>query len=247
MEPAIRVARDSLSLPRGPSASPTRRRPSRLEPRENEKEVGESVEIGDDVEVHRLRFRQPDDRPLRPPTNGARHVQCSGAGLSTREDERTELRQLLVRLVDPALHHDHPLEGEYRRLGARPVPAGRGCGQLGAECEQVVLDRREPLSDRPVRHLRQGPAEDGVQLVRTSVGLHARVALADSAAPEERGPALVAGARIDLHRLRTPGSTHRSLVSLRMFCAFSRREIAWSAEAPSSGVRSARTSSRTSR
>src|SRR4249919_335690 len=115
---------------------------------EDEQQVGEAVEVD---RGERVRVRNGQDRPLGPPTDGAREEEPPGALAPAGQDEALQLRQRLVRSVDLALEPVDGLLGDPEAL----VSGDERNGEVGPEVEEFVLD--------PVEAAR--PADERVQLV----------------------------------------------------------------------------------
>ncbi len=167
-------------------------------------QIGKAVQVAENGLIH-LRAslalpgvlsipRQHHHRPLRPPADGAGHVERRAAGRAAGKDEGPKLGQGLLGLVDPPFHLLHAIGG--KRPGIR---LGAGAGQRRPEGKEVVLDPLEAPAGGVHLHRGERPAQDRVELVHRPVRIDPGVALAHPARPEEAGGAPVAGAGVDLH------------------------------------------------
>ena len=130
---------------------------------------------------------------------------AAAIGILAREHELLRGLEATGDVVDDRLEPlDHP-RGDERDLGLQlGAVLGRG-RELRADDEQLALQLHEQLGEVRVGvDLGPGQAQRAHGLVDRAVGLGADFVLADPAAEQEAGRAVVAGARVDLHPRRQP-------------------------------------------
>src|SRR5664280_2755018 len=166
-------------------------------PREDPQQVGEAVEVGQEVRPgHEPGAIERHGPPLRPPDDGSGKLERGArAGLAGHDE--------LPRELDPGLVvREHGLDpGDHRGRDARrpvleAVPCDRVGGQLRARHEQLALDPEDQRLDLREGRGKRAEAPPGVQLgpgepqrsdglVQGAVGLGAEIVLGNAIASEE--------------------------------------------------------------
>src|SRR5262249_8648369 len=126
---------------------------------------------------------------------GARQVKRGSLGIAARQDEILERRKRGLIVVDLVLECFHATGVERRA----PL-CGIRRGQLGADREQVALDRLHRVGFE-CRSERGRKTDRRVGFIHVAVGADPRVVLGHAGAAEQSRFAVVAGLRVDLHRL----------------------------------------------
>src|SRR5687768_4646663 len=108
---------------------------------------------------------------------------------AARENEISQRRQLLVGLVDPALHLWYPRGRQGWQLPREPaVFESGGCREMRPDRKQIFLYQPHPLDQRRravLFDLYGGRADRGVELVDFSIRLHAQAIFSYSLTTEE--------------------------------------------------------------
>jgi hypothetical protein len=164
-----------------------------------EEQVADAVDINRRAIAHRFTVAEGDHQPLGAAADRAGQVQGGTGGRAAGQYERAQRRQLLLGLVDPALHLLDALPGQLRQLGlAAALPRLRR-GQVRADGEQVRLDGCEVAPDRHVADGLDGPAQHRVQLIDLAIRFDARVILRHATTAEQSRVTEIARARVNFH------------------------------------------------
>ena len=178
--------------------------------RQDPHEVGEAVQVGDEVGAgDEALALERDGAPLRPAQDRTRELQGRARWRLAGHDELPRHVEVPFELHEVALHvGDHRL-GDARPAVFEPVPRIRVRRQLGPDHEEFALDTQDQLGEasEPGRErsdpslgteVGAGHAQRRDGLVDRAVGLGARVVLADAlAAEQEPGRAVVTARRGD--------------------------------------------------
>ncbi|SPD86175.1 protein of unknown function [Micropruina glycogenica] len=144
---------------------------------------------------------RPPGGALSTPDDGARHVQVGGGLSAARKNERVQRPDLLTQIVAPPLQPVDAGLHDAQRLPGRIV--GQGCGQVGPQVEQLVLDQPQRLVKGFGQVAAAGDhAEHRVGFVHLAVGLDPQVGLGRERHVRQAGLAGVAGSGVD------PGQLH---------------------------------------
>jgi muramoyltetrapeptide carboxypeptidase len=176
--------------------------------RQDEEQVGQAVEVDDDGRVDVLLASEFDDASFGAAADRASDVQRRAAGGPAGQDERAQLRQAGLGVIDPVLEFRDPCDGQGRKLRRRPA-LRHVRRQVRTNGEEVRLHGGQIGADARLRHGRVDPAEHRVQFVHRAVCLDARMRLRHAAAPEQAGVAAVAGTCVDAlrHQVTAPSSS----------------------------------------
>jgi len=162
---------------------------------EGEEPIAEAVDIGEDERGQAIGECEGDEEAFSAAADGAGEVESSGELGAGGEDELAEVWQLGLGGVDFGFQASGDVGVEGWEAGGG---YGGGCGEVGADDEEVVLDGAE-LSKEGLGGRDGGEADSGVEFVDGAAAFDAGVGLAGTGAAEEAGGAVIAGAGVDGH------------------------------------------------
>ena len=166
----------------------------------HEQGIGQAVQVDDHVGADRLGRGERHDQALRATAHRPRHVEAGGADRPSRQDEVRQRAELRRHPLDRALEGgDVPLLDPRARLRAGWALEDR---EVAPQVKEVVLDPRQLGGERGLQSVREGRADDGVQLVDGPERLDPKGVLRDPLPGSERGRSVVAGLRRDLRQPR---------------------------------------------
>ena len=168
------------------------------DPREDEKQIGEPIDVSDDRGVGRWLERY--DSPFGAAADRTSHVQRSPGRCAAGQNKAPQRWQLRFEPID------HRLEPRDVGVGDRSFRDAAGdrarrVGQARAEREQVALDLQERFVDVRIERPRTCEAQIRVHFVDFAICIDPSVGLADARPVEQRRLASIAGAGVDLHRV----------------------------------------------
>jgi hypothetical protein len=168
--------------------------------RHDEKMIRQAVEVDQSPGVEPDLAARADGPALGPADDGAGEVKLGRPAAPARQDEAPQGLEILVHGVDLGLQPVNlRLDDAQRHVGRGEILAGRG--EIGAEVEQFVLDRRQHGSGGGIRDLPQGNADRRIGLVDIADRLRAPMVLGDPRPVGKAGVTGVAGARVNLVEL----------------------------------------------
>lgn len=163
-------------------------------PRQHEKQVGKPVYVAQGRRVQCFALIKRHHFPLGAPHNGAGQVKMAGGRTTARQDEARQRFEVGVYGIDFLLKSVGL--GVYDTQCAVVVS---GCGQIGAEVKQVVLQSRQYIVVG-VAGVVAGQPDRGVRFIHSAYRRKTLIGLYPSFTAGQRGFALVAAARIDFRQ-----------------------------------------------
>src|SRR2546428_2171496 len=178
----------------------------------------EAVHVLQEVRVERVPLREADHSALGASRHGTRPVESRERFGAPREDELRDLADIehLDRVLEPRhadsrnLRDPRPL----RRMADR---------KLRADCEEVVLNLRQQVSDSPFALHGHRQADHGIELVHRPHRLDPRVIFRNAFRPEEAGLTRVASTRVQLRHQLTRAATASGGLGKRSGCTMCAR------------------------
>ena len=179
------------------------------DPRHDEEQVGEPVQVGERGRVDRLGLGQRDGVALGPAAGGAGDVERRRGRRAAREHEARERLEPLAQLVAGALERGHVVVGDAQPALAVPPLGVERHRQVGADVEEVVLDAHEQVGQARLEAGRDRHPDGRPGLVAGAVRPDAQIVLRHPlAVPERRLPG-VASARVDAVDAHVPDTIRR--------------------------------------
>ncbi len=167
------------------------------EPREDEKQVAQPIEVHEDV-APRRRVDKGHDKAFGSAAYGARHVESGGLGRASGKHELAKRRASTRGFIDCVFETSDVRFPE--KGNAHCAFVARCAGKFGSHREEIFLDLRQKRVAHGFGRCRTRSPDGGVRFVDGSVGLDAEARLGHSRAAEEsRGP-VIASLRVKLHR-----------------------------------------------
>jgi CheY-like chemotaxis protein len=161
-------------------------------PREDEEEIGESVQVDEHQRVQLHLTGSLEDVALGPPADGSRDVQRRGQPTPARQDEALELGQTGVEPVAIRFQRVH-----LSLADTEPVGDTERDADVGTDVEELVLDPPENGSHLFRELAREREAQQGVDLVDRPERGDSAVELGYAAPVSEARLSAVAPARVD--------------------------------------------------
>src|SRR5262249_6184756 len=170
-----------------------------------------------------------DHDALGPPTYRPGEVKVGGRCGSARQNERTERREVGVEAIDLAFQPRH-LRVRYRQARAlRPL---FGQAEIGLHIEQIILNASQHRVERRITgDMEANQPDNGIDLVKRAIRLHAQIVFLASLVVAERGRAVIAGARVDAvenhHNQRPMAQIASMMMTIATACSNTRRRISF--------------------
>ena len=174
----------------------------------DEEAVAESIQVDNCFGPHLLQVEESSFGATR---NSAAVMERRRRRTSCRENESLESGEVLFMLVDQTLQRLDCFAVDEIHLQA--VDLFRNACDFRAKDKEFILNEFEFTSDFVGQIGSTGNSEDRIEFIDCSVGVDSICILHDSGSTKESCLALVAGARVDLHRAQA-STTQRSGLGL---------------------------------
>ncbi len=116
-------------------------------PRKDEEQIGQAIHIAHEDRIDRRAERH--DAPLRAAAHRSRDVEGGASGRAAGQDEAAQRRHFGVEVIDQVLEAHDMRVVDHGFGDARGELVG-GIGELGAQREEVALNRGELGADRRI-------------------------------------------------------------------------------------------------
>ena len=179
------------------------------EPRDDEEQVGEPVQVGERRRVHRLGLGQRDGVALGPPARRPGDVERGRRRRPAGEDEARQRLEPRAELVAGPLERGHVVVRDPQAALAVPALGVERHRQVGADVEEVVLDAPQQVGQLGVEPGRDRDADRRPGLVAGAVGPDAQIVLRHPLAVTQRRLPGVAPAGVDAVDAHVPDTIRR--------------------------------------